>query len=356
MTYLIAAAGTGGHVYPGLSVAEGLLSLGASRDEVVFCGGDRLEATVYPREGFEFIELDIRGLKRSLSLENLRLPLSVLESRARLAREIEDRGIAVSLGMGGYVTVSAALASRAAGVPFFNAEQNADAGLANRVTARWAMASFTSFPVTAGLPQGRWTGNPIRSEFWAFDRHALRETARARYGLSEVPTLGVFGGSLGAGQLNEAVALMLETWERELQVVHLTGQSHLEAMMNHQGSDPVTWVRLAEEDRMDLFYAAIDLVVARAGGAVAELTATSTPSVLVPGSFGSSGHQAENARYLAEAGCSLVVGQDQLDGLAHSVESLVYDDSALERMAAACDSLARPDAALTIAGALMEAA
>lgn len=356
MTYLIAAAGTGGHVYPGLAVAEGLVDLGVPRNDVVFCGGDRLEATVYPREGFEFVELNVRGLKRSLSLENLKVPASVIGSRSTLRNVIHRREVDVVLGMGGYVTVSAALAARATGVPFFNAEQNADAGLANRVTARWAAASFTSFPTTEGLPRGSWVGNPVRREFWDFDRNALSSEARSRYGLSDGPVLGVFGGSLGSGPLNDAVADMLEGWEGDIQVVHLTGRAQADAMSGRRAADQVMWVRLAEEDRMDLFYAAVDLVVARAGGAVAELTATSTPSILVPGSFGSAGHQAGNARFLEEAGCAVVLRQSELDELGATVASLLYEPRVLAEMAEACHSLARPDAARTIARALMEAA
>ena len=142
MTFLIAAAGTGGHVFPGLAVAEGLVELGVPREEVLFVGGDRLEAEVYPREGFRLLQVELAGLKRPWTLENTRLPAVVMKARRRIATEIAGTGVKVVLGMGGYVTIPAAMAARRCGVPFFNAEQNAEAGLANRLTARWAVVGW----------------------------------------------------------------------------------------------------------------------------------------------------------------------------------------------------------------------
>lgn len=358
MTFLIAAAGTGGHVFPGLSVGEALVDLGAPRREIMYVGGDRLEATVYPREGYKFLQVELAGLKRSLTLENARLPAVVLRARRRIAEEIASAGVRVVLGMGGYVTIPAALAARKREVPFFNAEQNAEAGLANKVTARWARQTFVSFPRTGGLPEGTWVGNPVRKTFWAFDRSRLRPPSLERYDLeADMPVVGVFGGSLGARSINEAVAEMLETWSgNPIQVVHLTGDDHLESLSDRSPAEGVTWRRLGFEDQMDGFYAVCDIVIARAGGAVAELTATATPSVLVPGHFGSGGHQETNARFLGESGAAVIVEQDDLTGLGEVVSALLADPQRQTEMSAAARDISKPDAARTIARVMIEAA
>ena len=184
MRYLIAAAGTGGHVFPGLAVGEALVDLGVPRRDVVYVGGNRLEATVYPEEGFPFLCLELRGLQRSLTLQNLTLPAVVLRAKRRIEEAIETEDITAILGMGGYVTVPTALASRKLGVPLYIAEQNAEAGLANRIAARWSDRTFVSFPSTGGLDHGEWVGNPVREPFWSFDRGRLRTDALARYDLS----------------------------------------------------------------------------------------------------------------------------------------------------------------------------
>jgi len=358
MAFLIAAAGTGGHVFPGLAVGEGLVDLGVEKSEVIYVGGDRLESSVYPREGYRFVGVELAGLKRSLTLENLRIPGVVSRARAAIGDLIDRSGVRVVLGMGGYVTIPAALAARRQDVAFFNAEQNAEAGLANKVTARWARQSFVSFPDTAGLPSGAWVGNPVRSMFWEFDRESLRAEALAHYGLSgESPVIGVFGGSLGAGVINTEITAMATSWSGdEVSIIHLTGESHLTELAAMESPEEVDWVRIGFEDRMDLFYAASDLVVARAGGAVAELTATASASVLVPGQFGSGGHQERNALALKRAGAAEIVPQGEIGRLADTVAHLLTDRSRRSAMAEAASDLSRPDAARTIARAMIEAA
>ena len=357
MSFLIAAAGTGGHVFPGLAVGEGLMELGIAQDEIAYVGGDRLEATVYPGEGFRFTGVELAGLQRSLTLDNLRIPAVVSRATKVIGREIDRAGVTVVLGMGGYVTIPTGLATRGRPVAFFNAEQNAEAGLANRLAARWARATFTSFPETSGLRHGSWVGNPVRRPFWEFDRGVLRLESLHHYALDpEIPVLGAFGGSLGARSINEAVASMVVSWDGPpIQVLHLTGKEHVEAMASRRDAANVTWVQRGFESRMELFYAASDLVVARSGGAVAELTATGTPSVLVPGSFGSGGHQEGNARALEAVGAARVLSETELGHLAGVVAEILGDDDLRAGMARSAGDIAKPRAALTIARKMIEA-
>jgi UDP-N-acetylglucosamine--N-acetylmuramyl-(pentapeptide) pyrophosphoryl-undecaprenol N-acetylglucosamine transferase len=354
MTFLIAAAGTGGHVFPGLAVGEALLALGLPKESVMYVGGDRLEKTVYPRAGFPFLEVEVRGLQRSMTKRNLSLPRVVWRARDAIRTAIEERQVKGVLGMGGYVTIPTALAARASGTGLFIAEQNAGSGLANRVAARWAMRIFTSFPETEGLDRGEWVGNPVREALSSLDRDTARPHALAHYGLDPgYPVLGVVGGSLGAGVINAAVSDLVESWQGgRIQVLHLTGEGNVTPDENPPSA--VHRVQRPFEERMELFYAASDLVLARAGGGVAELTATATPSILIPGEFGSSGHQAANAAFLKEAGAAEVLSQDRLDILPALVSEILLSPEKLESMKIGARSIAKPEAAMTIAEAMQE--
>ncbi|HJR92827.1 MAG TPA: UDP-N-acetylglucosamine--N-acetylmuramyl-(pentapeptide) pyrophosphoryl-undecaprenol N-acetylglucosamine transferase [Acidimicrobiia bacterium] len=357
MTFGIAAAGTGGHVYPGLAVGEALVAAGVARSDVLFIGGSRLEATAAPGAGFPFLEVELRGLQRRLTLANVGIPGVVLRAVRAIGRELAARNVAALLGMGGYVSVPAALAARRRRLPYALAEQNAGAGLANRTMAGGARRVFGSFPHTHGLHRAEWVGNPIRQSLAAFDRSALRSPALDRWGFDPSrPVLGVFGGSLGAGILNRSLIDLTGRWPGEpLQILHLAGQGAADLSEVARVS-PHRWVVLDFCHDMESFYAACDLVVARAGGSVAELTATATPSVLVPGGFGSGGHQAANAAALESVGAAVTVPEDELGRLPHAVAELLADPSRRATMAAACAHLAKPDAASTIAGALVEMA
>lgn len=358
MTFLIAAAGTGGHVYPGLAVGEALLDLGVDRSEIGYVGGDRIAPTVYPQAGFRFTQLELQGLKRSFSVANLRIPSVVRKARNRIVEEIDGHDIRAVLGMGGYVTVPAALAARKRSVPLFLAEQNANAGLANKFSSRWAQTTFTSFPATKGLEQGEWIGNPVRRHIRQFERASLRVDALSFFDIEPgIPTLGVFGGSLGAKAINDAIVQMISEWRGpRTQVVHLTGEAHHEALANLDTPQDLTWRRLPSTDRMDYFFAVSDLAVGRAGGGLAELTATGTPAILIPGEFGAAGHQRENAQYLEDSGAAEVLAQDDLSMIQNRVSRLLFDDERLRQMREAANEVARPDAAIHIGRAMIEAA
>lgn len=354
MSYAIAAAGTGGHVFPGLSVGEALVARGVPRDQVVYLGGSRLESRVYPAEGFPFVGVELRGLKRSLSVSNLGIPLVVARAVSQMADVLAARRVRVVLGMGGYVTIPAGFAARRRHCRLVVSEQNAEAGLANAVVARFADVSFGAFPSTQRMPHARWVGNPMRRSLSTFDRSSTRPSALARYGLDPgLPVLGVFGGSLGAGAINAAVSRLAHEWQGPpLQILHLAGAEHAEAVQALANDSPVRWVVVGFEDAMEQFYAAADLVVARAGGAVAELAATRTPSVLVPGGFGSGRHQQENARAFERAGGSVTLTEDRLDALPRIVAAIVGDPERRASMASSLAALARPDAADDIAAEL----
>ena len=360
MTFAIAAAGTGGHVFPALAVGEALVSAGVDRSEVAFIGGARIEASVFPQAGFPFHQIEVQGLQRGEILANLRIPAILMRARRRAVHILVERKVRAVLGFGNYITVPVALAAQRLSVPLFIHEQNAHAGLANRMVTRLAEASFVSFPNTPQLVRTEFTGNPLRAMFATFDRRALQSEALAHFGLKPDPfTVGVYGGSLGAKAVNDAIVALAAHWEGPpIQLVHLVGSNGAELVGADltAGAGITRWVRRTFEDRMDLFFAASDLVIARASGSVAEMLATATPSILVPGAFGSSGHQAANAAHAAEVGAAVVVHESELASLPSVVSRLVDEPDRLGAMADAARANSRPSAAATVAARLMEAA
>jgi UDP-N-acetylglucosamine--N-acetylmuramyl-(pentapeptide) pyrophosphoryl-undecaprenol N-acetylglucosamine transferase len=356
MTVAIAAAGTGGHVFPALAVARALVEQGLGPGEVVFFGGDRLEARAVPAAGFPFEAFELVALRRSLSPRNLRIPLVLRQTGRAMAAALERHGARVLLAMGGYVSVPATRAARRLGIPVFLQEQNAVPGLAVRLAARRAQATFLGLPGPAErLPRAILTGNPLRPALAAFDRVALRTEARRRYSLPEGATvLGVLGGSLGARVLNEAVrSIVAAPREGSLAVLHLAGAGAAE-VAPLAASSPLPWRCLPFEEQMEFFYAASDLVLCRAGAmTVSELAATGTPAVLVP--LDRVGQQ-HNAVCLVAAGAARVVPQAEAGRLAERVGELLGEPGARAEMSRRAREAARPGAAGEIAARLLEAA
>lgn len=349
MTVVVAAAGTGGHVYPALAVGEALVARGLDRSEVVFFGGRRLAAQVFPAAGFPFIAFDLPRLRRSWTVDNLRIPGTLRRTTRAMAAEIDRHRATVVVGMSGYVTVPAARAARRSGVRFLLQEQNASPGLASRFASRRAEATFLGLPgPSERLPRSRLVGNPLRPALLAFDRDALREQAVQRYRLDgRNRIVGVLGGSLGARVLNEMVPALAAAVEPDA-VLHLAGPD----MTGDAGQGPVPWRCLPYEDSMEYFYAAVDLVVCRAGAmTVSELAATGTPSLLVP--LEMVGQQG-NAAAMAAAGGAVVMRQAGVSEVPSAVAGLLGDVPQLAAMGAAARGLHRGDAAGVVADAVLE--
>jgi UDP-N-acetylglucosamine--N-acetylmuramyl-(pentapeptide) pyrophosphoryl-undecaprenol N-acetylglucosamine transferase len=328
------------------------------RDEVVFFGGDRMEAKTVPDAGYDFVQVELRGLKRSLSLQNFGIPLVVARARRAMAEEMRRRDTKACIVFGGYVSVPAAMAASRVGAPLFVQEQNARPGLANRLVARRAERVFLGFAAAQGqLKSGELTGNPLRPIFSHFDRAALRAEARRRYRVPPgIPVLGVLGGSLGARALNDVVGALARSVDSDhMAIVHLTGRAHHDEILQMAGTSTVPWHPVAFEDRMELFYAASDLVLSRAGAmTINELAATGTPAVVVPLGLGT--NQSANVMELEAAGGLVQVPQARIDQVPIVIDQLIVDRARREAMSKVMASHGRPAAARVIADALREVA
>lgn len=303
---LVMAGGTGGHIFPGLAVAQALREAGWRVHWLGAPGG--MEARLVPPQGFAFEAVEfggVRGKKLStMALAPLRLMRAVAQS-VRVLRRVRPN---VLIGMGGYISVPAGLAGAAMGVPLLLHEQNSVPGLANRVLARFARRVFTAFP--DALPKGEWVGNPLRAVFG--QQAEPRERFAARSGALR---LLVVGGSLGAQALNELVpqALALIDEAQRPQVIHQSGEKQLDALRAAYQSAGVQGELVPFIDDMASALAQADLVICRAGAStISEIAAVGAAALFVPFPHAVDDHQSVNARFLSEQGAAWLMQQKDL--------------------------------------------
>ena len=352
MRVLFAGGGTGGHLYPGIAVADELRRRDAS-SVVSFVGTARgLEARVVPALGWPLDLIRSAGLKgksigalaRGLAL----LPLSALDAW----RVISSRRPDVVVGVGGYSSGPVLLLAALRGIPTMVMEQNTAPGFTNRQLARVVRAAAVSYEETRRYFPGTAvvTGNPVRREFLqgleAGDDVVRRE--------GEVRVL-VVGGSQGARAINDAMvaaAPHLAASGRLVSITHQTGERDLARVRDGYAAAGLTATIEPFFHDMNHRMRAADLVVARAGAStIAELTVLGRPSVLVPLPTAADDHQRKNARALAAAGAAEMIEESTLTGeaLASRLLTLTSDAAALTRMAQAARTLGRPDAAARVA-------
>jgi UDP-N-acetylglucosamine--N-acetylmuramyl-(pentapeptide) pyrophosphoryl-undecaprenol N-acetylglucosamine transferase len=349
-TILMMAGGTGGHVFPALSVAEHLRGRGW---RVIWLGTKQgLEARLVPQHGFEIEWLNFSGVRGKGFARLALLPLSLLVAFAQSVRVLLSQRPDVVLGMGGYVTFPGGMMAALLGRPLAIHEQNSVAGLANRVLARVADRVMVAFPET--MRRAECTGNPVRGDMAALPAPA------ARFGGRQGPLrILVIGGSQGAQALNDAVPRALAEFpaaERP-QVTHQAGAKHIDALRENYRAAGVEGEVIAFIDDMAAHYAAADLVVCRAGAmTVSELAAAGVGSILVPFPQAVDDHQTMNARFLSERGAAILLPQSEMtpSHLAGLLRGLTRE--ACLAMAEKARALAKPQATLAVAAACMELA
>jgi UDP-N-acetylglucosamine--N-acetylmuramyl-(pentapeptide) pyrophosphoryl-undecaprenol N-acetylglucosamine transferase len=352
---VVAGGGTAGHIEPALALADAILRVRPDA-KVVALGTPRgLENDLVPQRGYPLELIPPVPLPRKPTTELLRLPLKVRDSVKR-AREVLDKvGADVVVGFGGYVALPAYLAARGR-TPIVVHEANQSPGLANRVGARFAARVAVAVPGTP-LPHAEVVGIPLRQSITTLDRAALRQQARAHFGLDpDAPTLLVFGGSQGARSINAALSgAANELAEAGVGVLHAHGPKNTLVVQEFPGRPP--YVPVPYLERMDLAYAAADVVVCRSGAmTAAEVSAVGLPAVFVPLPHGN-GEQATNARPAVAAGAALLVEDAELTPakVAELVIPLVTDAGRVERMSAAAVGLGHGKADETLARIVLEA-
>ncbi|MEC4089896.1 undecaprenyldiphospho-muramoylpentapeptide beta-N-acetylglucosaminyltransferase [Pseudoalteromonas rubra] len=312
---LVVAGGTGGHIFPGIAVAKALEAQGW---QVSWIGtADRMEAQVVPAHGIDIDFVNVKGVRGNGIKRLLIAPLMVLKAVFVAKAIIRNRRPDVILAMGGYVTGPVGLAAKLAGVPLVIHEQNAVAGLSNKLLARIASRVLAAFPHAFAERSHEVVGNPVRS--------GVAQISPKRPG--QAVNVLVVGGSLGAKVLNdtvpEAMALLIEATSCDLQVWHQSGRGNdtgLEADYQRYGLQ----AKVAEFiDDMDQAYDWADVVVCRAGAlTVSEIAAAGKMAVFVPLPHAVDDHQTANARFLVDESAALLIPQSDLSAQ-HLCDTLV---------------------------------
>ncbi len=354
---LLAGGGTAGHIEPALAVADALRAVDPSI-RVTALGTERgLETTLVPARGYDLELIPAVPLPRKPSKDLLTLPGRMLSAITASRAIMADRAVDVVVGFGGYVALPAYLAARGR-VPIVVHEANARAGLANKIGARFA-ASVAAAVDGTGLTKAKVVGNPVRRSLSELDRPALRRQAREFFGLDpEAPTLLVFGGSQGAQRINDAVsAAAPDLAQVGVGVLHAYGSRNTVDVPPLPGDAP-PYVAVPYLDRMDLAYAAADLVLARSGAmTVAEIAAVGLPAVYVPLPHGN-GEQRLNAAAQVASGAAIIVDDADLnrDVIGSMVIPLVVAGIVRDGMTAAATATARQRADEVVARMVLDAA
>jgi len=353
---VVAGGGTAGHIEPALAFADAVLRIRPDAS-VTALGTERgLEGRLVPERGYPLEMIPPVPMPRKPTPELLRLP-SRVRGAVRSVREIFERvGADVLVGFGGYVALPAYLAARGR-VPIVVHEANRQPGLANRIGARFADTVGTAVDGTP-LPGARVMGMPLRRSITGLDRAGIRSKARAHFGLSQdAPTLVVVGGSQGAQSINRAVSGAAEAFaDAGIGVLHAHGPRNTVAVQQFPGKP--AYVPVPYVERMDLAYAAADMVLCRSGAmTVAEVSAVGLPAVYVPLPHGN-GEQTDNAAAAVAAGAALLQPDAELSSerLVERVVPLLRDPQRISDMSSAASGLGHATADEELARLALQAA
>jgi UDP-N-acetylglucosamine--N-acetylmuramyl-(pentapeptide) pyrophosphoryl-undecaprenol N-acetylglucosamine transferase len=351
MNTVIACGGTGGHLFPGLAVAEVLRSRG--HEVMLFVSEKEIDSLAMTgREEFRFEKLPTVGFPSPFSprifgflgrfAESLRVCRSIY-------RKFKPHAV---LGMGGFTSTAPVLAGKMRGVPTFIHESNAIPGKANRLTAKMVRAVLLGFKECAPFfsnARTEITGTPIRKELQPIDRGI----ARQKLGLREdLTTLLVMGGSQGASGINQAVIKSLPSLhDLPIQVIHLSGARDERLVADNYQREKIPAYVAAFHHSMEEVYSAADIAIARSGAAsLAELAAFSLPAILIPFPYAAEDHQTKNAEIFVRAGAALLLKESDLtaESLAQKIRELIENPNQLRRFAEASAQLAPKNAAALV--------
>jgi UDP-N-acetylglucosamine--N-acetylmuramyl-(pentapeptide) pyrophosphoryl-undecaprenol N-acetylglucosamine transferase len=358
MKFIISGGGTGGHIFPAVAIANEIRRREPTAD-ILFVGANgRMEMTRVPEAGYEIVGLDITGLQRRLTPQNLLFPMRVFRSVRKAGKLVESFRPDAVVGVGGYASAPVLLAATSRGIPSLIQEQNSYAGLVNKLLGRRVSKICVAYEgMESFFPADKMilTGNPVRTEIACGNRAEAQEF----FGLDTTKkTLLIIGGSLGARTLNLATAAALPRLrEAGIQLLWQTGKLYYPEAQR-QAADYATDKLQALEfiQRMDLAYAAADVVISRAGAlSVSELCLTGKASVLVPSPNVAEDHQTKNALALVSKGAAVLITDEHAAArLYDETLRLLSDPERQRQLSERVHGLARPNATISIVDELFK--
>ncbi|MEQ9442337.1 MAG: undecaprenyldiphospho-muramoylpentapeptide beta-N-acetylglucosaminyltransferase [Cyclobacteriaceae bacterium] len=358
---IISGGGTGGHIYPALAIANALRSM-HSDTEILFVGAEgRMEMQKVPEAGYKIIGLWISGIQRKLTIDNLAFPVKLVSSSVKAFKVLNEFKPQAAVGVGGFASGPLLYAASVKHIPSLLQEQNSYAGLTNKMLAGQVQKICVAHPgMEKFFPEEKivFTGNPVRQEIVDMAQNGLsqkRAEAMEYFGLDpQKKTLLVIGGSLGARTLNNSMIANIQQFvDAQVQVIWQSGKFYyeemkqrLEAIPNHEG------IQLREFlNRMDLAYAASDVVISRAGAlSISELALVKKPVIFVPSPNVAEDHQRKNAETLVrEDAAQMVTDAEASTKLTEATLALLTNEAQQQLLMQNIDQWARPGAAQHIA-------
>ncbi len=362
MKIIISGGGTGGHIFPAVSIANELKAL-MPECEIQFVGAlGRMEMERVPAAGYPIIGLPVMGFPRKLGLKTIKFFINLLKSASLAKKIVKDFKPDVAVGVGGYASGPVLRAAAAKGVPALVQEQNSYAGITNKLLGKRVDKICVAYDkMDRFFPKEKivLTGNPVRKNL--LDALNLKTEASEFFQLDEKKkTIIVVGGSLGARSLNESVLNSIDKIKNsDVQVIWQTGAYYYKEIAKQMETIDCPNLQVHEFlSRMDLAYAAADLVISRAGaGTISELCLMRKATILVPSPNVSEDHQTKNAMALVEKDAAILVGDvEAKEKLIRCAIELVDDDKKIEELKANIGLLAKPNAASDIAKIVIELA
>lgn len=356
--FIVSGGGTGGHIFPALSIAEGLKQRFPGA-EILFVGAmGKMEMERVPAAGFPIVGLPVAGFHRGEILRNLAFLPKLAASMLKAFRVVRKFKPDCVIGVGGYASGPVLKVAAQLGIPTVLQEQNSYAGVTNRLLGKKADKICVAYRnMERFFPPKKivFTGNPVRKGLENLD--GRRTEALQFFGLEAgQPVVLVVGGSLGARSLNNGLLLKLEEMRRSgVQFLWQSGRIYHRELVSELEKKPAGNIRLMEFiHRMDLAFAAADLVISRAGaGTISELCVVGKPAILVPSPNVSEDHQTANARALADVGAALLLPDAEVnEKLVQEALALVHDKERLARLSENCKKLATPAATEDIVGVI----
>ena len=363
---IISGGGTGGHIFPALSIANKLKELNPET-EILFVGADgRMEMEKVPAAGYKIIGLPVAGLQRKLTLSNFALPFKVIKSVSMARKVIKEFKPDIAIGVGGYASAPLLWAAEKLGIPTLIQEQNGFAGLTNKILGKKADCICVAYDgMERFFPADKivFTGNPIRKEIVPATPQ-MKEEAYNFYGLDpQKKQLFIVGGSLGSATLNNAMKKWISDGcpgGEDMQIIWQCGKYYkpsVDAFMKEaaeKGLGGKTLVNIMHSDfikRMDLAYAAADVVISRSGASsISELCAAHKAAIFVPSPNVTEDHQTHNAMALVNKDAGMIVKDAEAsEKLMETACRLIDDKEKIALIEKNVAALAKSDAAMTIA-------
>ena len=350
---LLSGGGTGGHIFPAIAIADEIRKRFPDAEFLFIGANGKMEMEKVPQAGYKIEGIDIAGIDRGNMLSNLGLPFKILKSLSRSKRIIKNFAPDFAVGTGGFASGPALYEASKMGIPIFIQEQNAHAGVTNKILSKKAKAVFTAYPKVEGFPAEKikFLGNPIRENIVS----GMQDTAQAKekMGLNKDKlTILSVGGSLGSRTLNNAWKSHLkQIVNKDYQLIWQTGKLDYKDILEETKDTDTRNIQILEFIKdMELAYSAADIIVSRAGAiAISELAVAKKPVLLVPFPFAAEDHQTKNAMNLVEKNAARMVKDSEMqEKFWNTLSEICENDSVRKEMSDNLKYFAKPNAAKEI--------